>query len=80
MQFDSFAEFIAMGGHGLYVWLAYGSTIFVMISSTVVLMLATRRQMSQLRWQVQVDRDAKHRTNRAEPKQSDSVEFSAEKL
>jgi heme exporter protein D len=80
MQFDSFAEFIAMGGHGLYVWLAYGSTIFVMISSTVVLMLAKRRQMSQLRWQVQVDRDAKHRTNRAEPKQSDSVEFSAEKL
>ncbi len=24
MQFSSFAEFIAMGGHGFYVWLSYG--------------------------------------------------------
>ena len=24
MYFDSFAEFIEMGGHGLYVWVAYG--------------------------------------------------------
>jgi len=24
MYFDSFADFIAMGGHGLYVWLCYG--------------------------------------------------------
>lgn len=80
MQFDSFAEFIAMGGHGLYVWLAYGSTILVMVGSTIVLMLAKRRQMSQIRWQVQVDHDAKHRINRAEPMQSDSVESSVEKL
>jgi len=24
MQFSSFAEFVAMGGHGFYVWLSYG--------------------------------------------------------
>lgn len=24
MQFSSFAEFIAMGGHGFYVWLSFG--------------------------------------------------------
>lgn len=24
MSFESFADFIAMGGHGLYVWLCYG--------------------------------------------------------
>ena len=28
MQFSSFSEFIAMGGHGLYVWLSYGFTLF----------------------------------------------------
>ncbi|WP_068750299.1 heme exporter protein CcmD, partial [Oleiphilus sp. HI0123] len=24
MSFDSFSEFLNMGGHGLYVWLCYG--------------------------------------------------------
>ena len=29
MFFDSFSDFIAMGGHGLYVWLAYGIALVV---------------------------------------------------
>ena len=28
--FDSFAEFLAMGNHGFYVWLAYGLTFMVL--------------------------------------------------
>ena len=28
--FDSFAEFMAMGNHGFYVWLAYGLTFIVL--------------------------------------------------
>ena len=31
MQFSSFAEFIAMGGHGFYVWLSYGVSIALLI-------------------------------------------------
>jgi heme exporter protein D len=27
MQFDSFKDFINMGGYGFYVWLSYGVTI-----------------------------------------------------
>lgn len=27
MQFSSFSEFVAMGGHGFYVWLSYGVSI-----------------------------------------------------
>lgn len=30
MSFDTFSEFIAMGGHGLYVWLCYGVGLVVM--------------------------------------------------
>jgi len=30
MWFDSFAEFIQMGKHGLYVWSAYGFTLVCM--------------------------------------------------
>ena len=80
MQFDSFAEFIAMGGHALYVWLAYGATVAILIGSTVALALAKKRQMSQLRWSVQADRDGMHRTNRAETEADASVEYDAEKI
>jgi heme exporter protein D len=41
----SFAEFVYMGGHGLYVWLAYGSTIAVV----VVLWLGTRASGRRVR-------------------------------
>lgn len=42
MYFDSFSEFIAMGGHGFYVWLAYGVTGFALI--TWLAMQAKRRR------------------------------------
>lgn len=29
MAFESFSEFIAMGGHGLYVWVSYGIAAIV---------------------------------------------------
>lgn len=31
MAFDSFSEFIAMGGYGFYVWLSYGLTFLALI-------------------------------------------------
>jgi heme exporter protein D len=30
MAFDSFSEFIAMGGYGFYVWLSYGLTFLAL--------------------------------------------------
>ena len=30
MAFDSFGDFLAMGTHGFYVWLAYGLTFIVL--------------------------------------------------
>ena len=37
MVFESFSDFIAMGGYGFYVWLAYGVSllsVFVLILNT----------------------------------------------
>ncbi|GGO85076.1 heme exporter protein D [Marinobacterium nitratireducens] len=31
MKFDSLADFLAMGGHGLYVWLAYGIALVILV-------------------------------------------------
>jgi len=44
MFFDSFAEFIAMGKHGFYVWFCYGVTALVIIAN----ILAPIRQRKKL--------------------------------
>ncbi|MCG8394258.1 MAG: heme exporter protein CcmD [Pseudomonadales bacterium] len=41
MAFDSFADFLAMGRHGFYVWSAYGISALLIIASMV---LAVRGQ------------------------------------
>lgn len=35
MYFDSLQELLAMGGHGLYVWLAYGVFLMVIVWNLV---------------------------------------------
>ena len=36
-------EFFAMGGHGLYVWLAYGISLAVLVGLGLRLIVARRR-------------------------------------
>lgn len=31
MQFDSFSNFIAMGGYGFYVWLSFGTCALILL-------------------------------------------------
>jgi heme exporter protein D len=50
MQFESIAEFFAMGGHALYVWLAYGATIAVVLGSHVAVKRSLASELSKLRW------------------------------
>jgi heme exporter protein D len=45
MQWNSFSEFVHMGGYGLYVWGSYGLTLVLML---VEPMLAARRQRRAL--------------------------------
>ena len=49
MSFDSLTDFLAMGGHGLYVWLAYGSTILVVVANVLSVGFARRRYFRQAR-------------------------------
>lgn len=35
MSFDSFDAFIQMGGHGPYVWSAYGITLVVLVYNVI---------------------------------------------
>ena len=54
MQFDSLAEFIAMGGHGLYVWLAYGATLLGLSVCYVSVRLGLNREMRNLALQAKL--------------------------
>ena len=47
MSFDSLAEFLAMGGHALYVWLSYGAALLVVLYNVVSLHLARRRHIRE---------------------------------
>ncbi len=50
MQFDNLQAFLAMGGHGLYVWLAYGATLLVLIGNYLSVRAAQRAVIQHLRW------------------------------
>ncbi|TKR54302.1 heme exporter protein CcmD [Allopusillimonas ginsengisoli] len=46
--FTSFSDFLAMGGHGAYVWSAYGLCIAVLALNVVLPLLARRRYLDDL--------------------------------
>ena len=48
MSFDTFAEFIAMGGHGFYVWFSYGASFVVVVANVVVVRRSRLRYIREL--------------------------------
>ena len=48
MSFDSFSEFIAMGGHGKYVWLSYAIALVVIVINIVNPVLQKKKVISDL--------------------------------
>jgi heme exporter protein D len=53
VSFESFGDFLAMGGHGLYVWLSYGLTLAVVVLNVFAPISGRRRY---LREQADVER------------------------
>ena len=45
MYFETFNDFIAMGNHGLYVWLSYGVFIMVLAWNLVTMKIARRHAL-----------------------------------
>ena len=45
MYFDSFADFLAMGKHGAYVWSAYGISLAVLLFNVLLPILGRRRHL-----------------------------------
>ena len=55
MQFDSLAEFVAMGGHAQYVWMAYGTAVLVFVGYTISLLKTRTRIVKELKWRAKAE-------------------------
>lgn len=49
MEFETFADFIAMGKHGPYVWSAYGITLVVIIANIVAPILRRKGLVEEIK-------------------------------
>jgi heme exporter protein D len=49
MHWNSFEDFVHMGGYGLYVWGSYGVTLVVMLAEAVLVVRRRRRAFEALR-------------------------------
>lgn len=47
MAFESFAAFLAMGKHGVYVWSCYGITLGAMALNVALPIMARRRYLQE---------------------------------
>lgn len=47
MYFESFADFIAMGKHGVFVWSAYGISLLVLAINVALPLIGKRRYLQE---------------------------------
>ncbi|GAB0110362.1 heme exporter protein CcmD [Pseudoalteromonas distincta] len=52
MQFDSFSDFIAMGGYGFYVWLSFGTCALILLGILVNSLRDTKRILASVEQQI----------------------------
>ncbi|WP_404338989.1 heme exporter protein CcmD [Pseudoalteromonas mariniglutinosa] len=52
MQFDSFTDFIAMGGYGFYVWLSFSSCALILLGILFSTRNDTKRILSAVEQQI----------------------------
>lgn len=57
MQFDSFADFIAMGGYGFYVWLSFGTCALILLGILFSSLRDTKKIFASV--ELQIAREAR---------------------
>lgn len=61
MRFSTLAEFIAMDGHGPYVWSAYAIAVVVIAFNLIWPLLQQRRNLSRLRREARAANQEEHK-------------------
>jgi len=62
IHWNSFGDFIAMGGYGLYVWGSFGVTALVMIVEPIVVARNRKSTIALLKRQLRADARAETRS------------------
>ena len=56
IHWNSFSEFLAMGGYGLYVWGSFGVTAAIMIVEPILAVRNRKNLVARLKRQARADR------------------------
>jgi heme exporter protein D len=56
MHWNSFSDFLAMGGYGLYVWGSFGVTALIMILEPLLVLRRQRVTRQRLLRQIEAER------------------------
>lgn len=48
MNWNSWSEFLSMGGYGVYVWGSYGMTLICVVGELIILKSRRRTSLSQI--------------------------------
>lgn len=56
IHWNSFGEFLAMGGYGLYVWGSFGVTALVMVAEPILAVRNRKALIARLRRQARAER------------------------
>ena len=61
IHWNSFSEFVAMGGYGFYVWGSFGATVLIMAIEPIVVIRNRKSTIARLKRQLRADTRADHR-------------------
>jgi heme exporter protein D len=61
IHWNSFADFIAMGGYGFYVWGSFGATALIMAIEPIVVIRHRRTTIARLQRQLRAENRAENR-------------------
>ncbi|UCV28316.1 heme exporter protein CcmD [Ferribacterium limneticum] len=61
IHWNSFADFIAMGGYGFYVWGSFGLTVLIMAIEPIVVIRNRKTTIARLKRQLRADARAENR-------------------
>ena len=62
IHWNSFSDFIAMGGYGTYVWGSFGATVLIMTIEPIVAIRNQKTLIARLKRQLRAESRADNRT------------------
>jgi heme exporter protein D len=57
IHWNSFGEFLAMGGYGLYVWGSFGLTALIVVAEPIIAVRNRKALVARLKRQARADRN-----------------------